>query len=177
MITAGELTAVGKINKTHGVNGELSASFFDENFKDLIKPGECLIMDIDGIFTPFFVSTVRPRSAESLLITLDTIDSQETAAPYIGKTLNMLTSSLPEAEDGEEEDGLYAGQLIGYKAFADDGTLIGEIIDIDDSTENVLFILRSSKGENIYIPVVDEFIAELSTDDKTITFDLPEGLI
>ncbi|MCC8112660.1 MAG: ribosome maturation factor RimM [Bacteroidales bacterium] len=177
MITSASLTLVGKINKTHGVGGELSVSFYTDAVMDTVDAGSCLILDIDGIYTPFFVGSARPRSSEALLLKLDLIDSQEAAAQYVGKNVYMLTADLPEAEEDDDEDGLYAGQLIGYQAVDNDGKQIGEIVDIDDATENVLFVLTTPEGETAYIPVADEFIAELDQDNKVITFDLPEGLI
>lgn len=179
MIEAADLTMVGKVNKTHGICGELSMSFFSQNIMDAIEPGACMIFDIDGIFTPFFVGAVRPRGNESLLVTFDGEGSQEQASFFVGRTAFMLTQSLPAQEEvDDEEDGLYAGQLIGYQAIdAADNKLIGEIVDIDEQTQNVLFIIERPQGDTVYIPVADEFIQDLSTENKTITFDLPEGLI
>ena len=185
MITSSQLTLAGKVNKTHGIGGEMSMSFFTDDILDAVEPDACLIFDIDGIFTPFFVSSVRPRSSEALLVKLDGIDSQEGAAPYVGKDIYMLSSLIADGEgeeDDEEDDadGFYAAQLIGFTAIDENGEVIGEIVDIDDSTDNALFILENDEDGNarqFYIPIVDEFITDISTKQQTITFDLPTGLL
>lgn len=179
MISASELALVGKVNKTHGVKGELSISFFIDSPQDSIEVGDCLVMDIDGIFTPFFVASVRSRSAEALLIAFDDVDSQEEASQFVGKNVYFVGDE--DSDDSEDEDGMYAGQLIGFKAMhindAGKPELIGEIIDIDDATDNVLFIVELEDGKTAYIPVADELITEISQKNKAITFDLPTGLL
>ena len=104
MLTSSQLTLAGKVNKTHGIGGEMSMSFFTDDILDAVEPDACLIFDIDGIFTPFFVSAVRPRSSEALLVKLDGIDSQEGAAPYVGKDIYMLSSQIAAGDEVDEED-------------------------------------------------------------------------
>lgn len=177
MIKPSDCTLVGKVNKTHGLDGELSISFFSENLMDAIEPGECVIFDIEGIYTPFFVRSVRPRGAEALLVAFDDVEGQEQAQAFVGKSVYAVRPGDDEAGD-DEADGLYAGQLVGYKAIdADTGSEIGVIDDIDDATDNVLFIIRRSDGGECRVPVVDDFIAGISRDDKTIEFSLPVGLL
>lgn len=180
MIKAADLTLVGKVNKTHGIAGELSVSFIYGDLVDAVSAGACLIMDVDGIFTPFFVGGVRPRGNGSLLICIDGVHTQQQAAFFVGRQVYMATDALPDLDDDEAdgEDGMYAGQLIGFSAIdGSDNKTIGEIVDIDEQTQNVLFIIETPEGETVYIPVADEFIQELSADEKKIVFDLPEGLL
>lgn len=176
MIRIGDCDVIGKVNKAHGLDGELSISFFFENAMEAIEPGACLIFDIDGILTPFFARTVRPRGVEALLVALDGVDSQEQAQVFVGKSVYAISGQCEEED--EEEDGLYAGQLIGYEAIdADSGQVIGKIEDIDDATDNVLFIVERPQGGECRIPVVDDFIVEISREEKTIKFSLPVGLL
>ncbi|MCM1450863.1 MAG: ribosome maturation factor RimM [Clostridium sp.] len=176
MIKASDLSLAGKVNKTHGLDGELSVTFFSDGIADAIGVGTCLIMDIDGIFTPFFVRNARPRGAESLLISFDGAESQEMAQQFVGKSIYALIEHGISSDD--DEDGLYAGQIVGFKAIDDDnGEPIGIVEDIDDATENVLFIIRRPDGSDCRIPVVDDFIASVSGEDKTISFSLPPGLL
>lgn len=177
MILASDLASAGKVNKTHGIGGELSISF-SAGAPD-IEPGACLIMSIDGIFTPFFAQTVRPRSSEALLVKLDGVDSQEEAAQYVGREVYLPIDDMEEDEEDEhaDEDGFYASDLIGFEAIDPEGATIGRIVDINDATENVLFVVERPDGSVAYIPVADEFITEISTQNQNITFDLPEGLL
>lgn len=178
MITADLLTAIGRVIKPHGVAGEMSIQFTVDSPADTVEAAECLIFDIDGIFVPFFPDTVRPRGSESLLVKLDGIDSDTDAAQFSGKTVFALTDRLPEDDEEDEldPDNLYAGQLAGFEAY-DADTPIGTITDIDDTTENVLFIVENAEGSRILVPVADEFISGIDIDNRKIYFSLPEGIL
>lgn len=177
MIKPSDCILVGKVNKTHGLGGELSISFFSDELMAAIEPGGCVVFDIDGIYTPFFVRSVRPRAAEALLVAFDDVDDQAQAQAFVGKSVYAVRGSDTAADD-EEQDGFYAGQLIGFSAVdADTGSKIGVIADIDDATDNVLFVITRPNGGECRVPVVDDFITSISRDDKTIEFSLPAGLL
>lgn len=176
MTRPSDCSLCGKVNKTHGLDGELSISFYSERLMESIQPGACLVFEIDGIFTPFFVRAVRPRGAEAFLVALDNVDSQEAAQEFVGKSVysNLDTG----ASDDADPEGMYAGQLEGYTAVnADDGMAIGKIVDIDDATDNVLFVILKPDGKECRIPVVEDFIQSISKRDRRIYFTLPAGLL
>ncbi len=180
MIQRSDLALTGRINKTHGIKGELSISFFNEDVADALTENSCLIMDMDGIFTPFFVKTVRPRSAEALLVTFDGYADQKMVSAWIGKDVYIELSKMPEQSDCDEADengdGLYASQLVGYVALDENDRRIGEIVDIDDSTDNVLFVIQEH-DKTVLVPIVDEFIASIDPESATIRLDLPDGML
>ncbi|MBD5214469.1 MAG: 16S rRNA processing protein RimM [Bacteroidales bacterium] len=174
MITRTELTEIGSITKTHGINGELNVIIpVDVDLESL----SCAVIDIDGIFVPFFMTGVRQKGADGYLIKLDGVTTEEEAVEFRGKTLYALSREVESEEGGDADNGLYADDLIGYKACSLDGLLQGEIIDLDTSTENILFIIERPEGNTCLVPVVDEFISDIDSDNKIVTFDLPDGLI
>lgn len=179
MIREDDLTPIGRVLKPHGISGEMSVLFTVDEPADVMGAVRCLIFDIDGIYVPFFAESVRPRGSESLLIKFDGIDSDALAAEFTGRTVFVLTEEFPEDDDDAEidPDNLYAGQLAGFAALTDDGTPIGTIADIDEQTENVLFIVETPDADTVYIPVVDEFIAEIDIENRKIYFSLPEGIL
>ena len=66
MITADQLIEIGRYNKAHGINGEISATFDC----DTMAVGElsALVSPMDGIFVPFFVNGIRPKNNDTLLL-------------------------------------------------------------------------------------------------------------
>ena len=168
MIHRSDTSRIGKILKTHGINGEVVVNLDCDLDLTEIK---CVFLDIDSILVPFFAENVRQRSAESLLVKFDGIENESEAGEIVGKEV------FASKEDVGEEDleGFYAEDLIGYKAF-DGEKYIGEIADIDVSTDNSLFIVKTDDKKTIYIPIADEFIVQLDPDGKQIVFDLPTGL-
>ena len=65
MITADQLIEIGRYNKAHGINGEISATFDC----DTMAVGElsALVSPMDGIFVPFFVNGIRPKNNEKYI--------------------------------------------------------------------------------------------------------------
>lgn len=173
MIKASELTAIGIIIKPHGVKGEMVIDLRDDRID--IGRTECIVMDIDGINVPFFIENVRQKGRESYIIAIEGITSDTRAAEFNGKTVYALREHLAEISD-DSDDGFYASDLIGFKAMKPDGTSIGVIDDIEDSTINVLAIIHSDDDRTIYMPLADEFITDIDPDCRTITFDAPEGI-
>ena len=92
------------------------------------------------------------------------------------KTIYALSEEVAE-EDSNDEDGFYAEDFIGFGISTDDGALNGTITDVDDSTENVLFIVTADNGKTHLIPVAEELITEIDTDARHITVELPSGLL
>ena len=78
--------------------------------------------------------------------------------------------------DDADSEGFYLDDLIGFTVIAG-GAPVGEITDYDDSTDNVLFILRRPDGSEALIPASDDFIDSVDTQERTIAMTLPEGLL
>lgn len=55
--------------------------------------------------------------------------------------------------------------------------MIGVVSRVDSSTENLLFVVDTPEGDEVFIPVVDDFIQEINDEDKVIKMSLPDGLI
>ncbi len=173
MIEDNILVEIGHIGKPHGLNGEVN--LYTDSDIDL-NSLSCVVLDMDGINVPFFFNSVRTRGADSYLVTFDGIDREYDAAGLVNKTVYALKQEMSETEQ-DEEDGFYAEDFIGYKTTINNGTVGGDVIDIDDSTENVLFIIRTDEGKQLYIPVADEFIEDIDVENKLLVFNVPDGIL
>ncbi len=180
MITRRELTEIGHVNKPHGHAGEMSVSLSCD-----LDPADIhfLMMDVDGIFVPFMVTSSRPRGSEAWLVTFEGIDSDSEAAAYTGSTVYALTSTLRSLSDNNDDDDdddndgyVGADSLIGYTIVAD-GKTLGIVTDIDMSTLNALFVVESTDNERILIPIADEFVDRVDPETEHIYMSLPVGLL
>ncbi|WP_368660092.1 PRC-barrel domain-containing protein, partial [uncultured Muribaculum sp.] len=57
------------------------------------------------------------------------------------------------------------------------GEPVGTITDIEDSTENALFVINRPDGQPAYIPIADELIDEINPEERYIVMTLPEGIL
>lgn len=188
MILRTELKEIGKLQRPHGINGEINVqSRLDA---DELASLRCVVLEIEGIFVPFFISASRPKSSHTSLLTIDGITSEAEAAKLCPAPLYALrddirrleaTDSESEEDSEDEEDdeeGFYAEDLIGYTVESDDGLLRGEIVDLDDSTDNYLFIVRDQDGRRLLLPVADgSMIEEVDTQRHHLLLSLPKGLL
>lgn len=174
MITRDEIVEIGVFNKPHGIKGEISARLDFDIDLALVK---CIVMDVDGIFVPFFITSVRPKTAETCLITIDGVTSEQQARELTGRSFYILKADLPDDEDEDDEDGFYLSDLIGYSLVDSQAGPVGEITDYNDSTSNILFIVSDSEGKEIFIPAADEYIDSVDSESKTVYTTLPSGII
>lgn len=171
MITSEEIIAIGKFNKPHGINGEISATINAPAV--VLKCCSCIVCDIDGIFVPFFIKDVRNKSQESFLISIDDVNNEQDAAMLVNKDIYVKRSEYDESL--EDEDQVPIDFFIGFKAVIN--KLHGKIVDIDDTTANVLFVIETNDGKHILIPAVEEFITDFDSKNRIIKLEVPDLLL
>ena len=174
MITRDRLISIGHYNKPHGVNGEISATIDVD--ASLLRDFKCLVSDIDGIFVPFFINDLRSKNAATVLLTIDGINDDNEAALLVNKEIFVLKEEYEQLSANEETDDFPLDYFIGFRVF-DSGEEVGIIIDVDDTTENVLFIVERADKSRVQIPAVDDLVEEIHENEKKIVMNLPEGLL
>lgn len=172
MITEDEISSIGSFLKPHGIKGEIAAELdIDcEEVADLT----CIVCNMDGIYVPFFVNNARTKGRDTVLLSIDGVKDEKEAAAFTGKTVYALSQ---EIEPEDFSDGMFVTDLAGFTVFDDENGTIGVIDYVDDSTANILFVVKGKDDETIYIPAAEEFITALDPTNKTITMRLPEGLL
>lgn len=165
MILEKEIFKAGKINKTHGVNGELNCAID----ADTIDRAEYMVLDMDGIFVPFFISNIRVRSSNSVLLTLEDIETETDARNLVGKDICLPIHLM------SDEDMLSYEYFVGFTVVNADEKL-GEISFVDDQTVNILFGISAEDGD-ILLPAVEDFIMEVDNENKILYTNYPNELV
>ncbi len=101
MITREEISLIGKFNKPHGINGEISATINAP--LDVKEDCSCIVCDIEGIFVPFFINEVRRKSQDNLLITVDGINNEQDAMTLVNRDIYALSRDYNAAIANEDE--------------------------------------------------------------------------
>jgi len=172
MIKQEEVFRIGKIGKPHGVKGEVSFMFDDDVFDRV--DADYLVLQVDGILVPFFFEEYRFKSGETALIKFCDIDTKERAQELTGCEV-----FFPKSLSDRDESELCLQDTEGFTLVngADEDRIIGTVTYVDDSTQNILFNVRTPEGKDILIPAADEFITNVDVGNRTITVNLPEGLL
>ncbi len=177
MIEEKNIIPVGKFFRTHALKGELNA-ITDDYEPDILDEGYPLIVEMEGIFVPFYAESVRPKGSQGCLVKLEGVDTQERAQEFVNHTIYMLRKDIAELLEVEEDEIALEGDLIGYKVYAEGYGLIGKVDSIDSSTSNLLLLVKPEDSDDIiYIPFVEEFLEEINQNDETIRLSLPDGII
>ena len=77
----------------------------------------------------------------------------------------------------DSDDIVFLDDLVGYYIIDNTLGLIGRIIEVDDTTDNILFVVENSDGERIFIPAVEDLISSINEESKSVEMILPEGLL
>lgn len=164
MILKENLSAVGRAIKPHGVRGEIFCAWDFEEF--FLSENDFLILEMDGIFVPFFIENVRTKS-DGLLIKFYDIESETQAKIFASKTLFVNKEKVPQ--ETKVQDLRY---FIGFKIVDETAGDVGEILDVNTDTANALFVLDGK-----LIPVAEEFILDIDHQKRVIFCALPGGLL
>lgn len=170
MIKREEVYKIGLFNKPHGIHGELQFTFTDDIFDRV--DGEYFICLLDGIFVPFYIEEYRFRSDTTALVKLEGVDTVERARIFT----NVEVYYPVEHAAGDETKGLSWNFFVGFSVHTAQGDNLGEVVEIDDSTVNVLFVIEG-EGKEILIPARQEFVSDVDRMHKVITVNLPHGML
>ena len=160
------------MGKVHGLKGEINFQFMDDVWDR--TDSDYIICEVDGILVPFFIEEYRFRSDSTAIMKLEDLDSAD-AVQFLVNSDVYIEKKYQEELD---EDEVALNYFIGFKMIdGDNGQEIGTIIDIDDQTDNWLFIVERKDGNEVMIPAHEEFISEIIQEEKTMVMDLPLGLL
>ena len=160
------------MGKAHGLKGEINFQFTDDVWDR--AEADHIICLVDGILVPFFLEEYRFRSDTTAILKLEDIDTLDAVQMLV----NSPVFIEKHYQDTLDDDDISLHYFIGFQMLnADDGQPIGTITDIEDQTDNWLFIVRRPDGTEALIPAHEEFIADIKKEEKTMLMDLPLGLL
>ena len=170
MIKKEEVFKIGIINKPHGVKGEVSFTFTDDIF-DRVEDCDYLVLLLDGILVPFFIEEYRFRSDNVALVKFEGIDSTEKA-----RTLTNVGVYYPVKFMDDQEEISSWNYFIGFRVEDIHHGCLGTVVDVDDATMNVLFVIENG-DEEVLLPAHEEFILDIDRKKKILKVDIPDGLL
>ena len=169
MIKESEVQRIGTIVKPHGVGGEMAVTVpASLSWTDDL---DCLVCSMDGILVPFYVESIREKSGTVILVKFEGYDTVESTSRFMGVTVYMPLKYVAESAD----DDLEWGCFLDWKVVDAAAGPLGTIHAVDDSTPNILFLVKDGGRERI-IPANEEWITGVDRKNRTLKYKLPEGL-
>lgn len=168
------LVTIGTLGRAHGIHGEINTRLTVEHLAALDSTDETpvfLFIEVDALPVPFLLEKWRTKGEEVYLLKFKGIDSKEEAERYTNASL--LIESRLLGEDTE----FSAAHFVGFTLLDEEERKVGSIIDVDDSTLNMLFLVENANGEQIMIPVADELVRYIDPEERVISLQIPDGLL
>lgn len=171
MIATHDVKKIGRLLKPHGYKGEISLLFDKPAFADV--DAVFYFFDIEGLLVPFFVEDIRFSNDILARVKFEDVDDEVKAARFAQLPISLPKELLGE-NTGEAESFLH--DFIGFEILDKNKKRIGEIVNLDDATLNLLFVVKNDKDE-LLIPATEDFIVQIDTERKILHMYLPEGLV
>lgn len=173
MSTKSDMLAIGRIHKPHGVKGELKMTI-EEDFIPDMEYLQVLFLEVKGQPVPYFVEEVRGAAAQ--IIKLEDVHTKEAAQLLAGATLYVRKSDLQW--DEEDIAAWEAGydDFVGYTLYGHEEGRIGVISQIVELPQQDLALV-DYHGREVMIPLHDDLITDIDDEAKTLTLQLPAGIL
>lgn len=174
----------GKFLKPHGLQGELNA--VTEYPAEILEEGFPLIVDMDGIYVPFYVASFRPKNTFGSLIRIDGVDTAEDARKFVNKEFFLRRTDVAAFLQMEVDEIETEEDFTGYKLYDQNNDYVGRIEYVDYTTANILLHVKPDGAEDdseiIYVPIDDslilaEYIDEENPEENALQVEIPHGVI
>ncbi len=162
---------LGKITSKFSFKGEVLVKL-DTDEPDLYEQMESVFVEINKNLVPFFIKDSKLHKSDLLRVDFEDVEDEASAERLIGCELYLPLTMLPKLEGNK----FYYHEIIGFTANDLVKGDFGVVTGVIENGAQPLFQIDHN-GTQILVPLIDSFIIEVDRATKTITLDVPEGLI
>lgn len=164
-----DLLQVGVITSPHGIRGEVKVFPTTEDAKRFLELKTVLLdtgrekrqLTIEGV--KFFKKLVILKFRE--------FHSMNEVEGLRQRPLLVKREDAIPLEEGE----YFVADLVGMEVLLEDGSLLGELIDVIETGANDVYVVKKEAGE-ILIPAISSCIKEISPEKNQMKVHLLKGL-
>ena len=118
------------------------------------------------------VDFVRDIDGAAYEVGFDSVTDEVAAHGLAGCHCLIRRDEIDESAYEEEP-----ATWVGWRVVLADGNAVGEVESLIENPGQALLEVRREDAAPAYIPVVEEFILDVDVDVRTITVELPAGLL
>jgi 16S rRNA processing protein RimM len=167
-----DLFRVGVYSNTHGIKGEIKVYPTTDDISrfDYLKH---IVMDLgkEGM-KEFEVSGCR-YFKNMVIMKIKGIDNINDIEKYKGADIYVTRENAVPLEDGE----YYIADILGASVVTDTGEDLGVLKDVMQTGANDVYVVTLADGREALLPVIDECVLDIDTENKRVTVHLMPGLI
>jgi 16S rRNA processing protein RimM len=161
-----ERVRIAYIRRAQGLRGEVEVEPLTDD-PGRIRPG----LSVHTGSSVREVETVR-GGGKTQVVKLAGVDDRTGAERLRGKYLEVLSSEVQPLPDGS----YYHWQLVGLHVVDVGGRSLGRLADVLEYPANDVYVVRS-RGAEILVPALGEFVREIDVGAGRMVVDLPEEVV
>ena len=160
-LTDSEPLVLGRISGLYGVRGWVKVHSYTEPREAILKYGSWLL-EQDGVWRETSVAEGR-KQGKTVVARLDAVTDRDMATAFVGMTIGVARSDLPETDSGE----YYWTDLEGLQVIHRDGRILGK----------VAYLLATGANDVLVIQGDQEVLVPFVKDEVIKGVDLATGII
>lgn len=165
-----QFVSIAKITRTHGIRGEVTAILltdFPERFQALRK----VYLDSEAVSGWEEIERFRFHKDRVIL------KFQGRERPHEVKDLLGCDVQIPEGDRAElPADTYFDSDLLNCQVF-DGERCIGNVVDLlKAGADSVNLVIETPNGQEVMVPLVNEFVRRVDVEIARIEVELPPGL-
>ncbi len=162
---------LGKIVSKYSFKGEVLIKL-DADEPELYENMESVFVSLRDSLVPFFIEKSSLHKSSLLRVRFEEVQDEAAADKLMGAELYLPLTLLPKLTGNT----FYYHEVIGFSLLDGVHGNIGEIIGVNDSVSQALFIAKKGDKE-LLIPITNQIITKVDRENKAIEVSTPEGLV
>ncbi len=163
---------LGTIVSKFSYKGEVLAKLDTDAPEDFLGMESVFLLQGKQLI-PFFIERTRLQKSNLLRIKFEDIEDEPAADLLMKKELYLPLALLPSLEGNK----FYYHEILNFTALDQNQNAIGIIKGVNDQTAQALLIIEAQGGNEVLVPLHDDFIVLLNRDKKTLQLQLPDDFL
>lgn len=160
----------GKLVAVHGLKGELIFKHELGKKTSLKDLKAIFIEDRKDSFLPWFIESAKAKSANEVLLKLETINTREAAAKLSQKEIWFTEQDFKKFSSKSAPANLLGYTIINNKE------KLSEVLEVIEQPHQLLCRIELNNKE-VLIPINESFLKKIDHKKKEVIVELPEGLL
>lgn len=166
-----DMFRIGVITSTHGLKGEVKVFPTTDDVNRFCTLKECYIRTKTGDI-PVEKKTCK-FFKNMVILSFSGFEDISQIEKYKGCELYVTREhAIPLAEDE-----FYIADVIGAEVVEDTGSRLGTLVDVLQTAANDVFLVRMEDGREVMLPVIQECVLDIDTEEKRILVHVMDGLL
>ncbi|MBD5097787.1 MAG: 16S rRNA processing protein RimM [Lachnospiraceae bacterium] len=166
-----EFFRIGVITKPHGLKGEVKVFPTTDDARRFKKLKKCIIRTKKGDIEAEKKSCKFFKNLVILsFVGYDDINEVEA---FRNCDIYVSRKDAVPLEEGE----YYISDVIGSDVYEDNGSHLGTVNDVLQTGANDVFIVAMENGKELLVPVINDCVIEIDTENKKVIVKLMKGML